>query len=105
MVTTNMDPSTADEGASAWTTIGNNYVTVAQGLGQATGSSEYGWQGMAADTARDFINGVAQWAGTAGQGAQLAGNRLAVQSEAAATAKYSVPTNPTEPPSGADVAH
>ncbi len=104
MVTTNMDPTTAGDGASGWTSIGNNYVTVAQGLGQATGSSEYGWQGTAADAARGFINGIAKWAGTAGQGAQLAGNRLAVQSEAASTAKNSVPTNPTEPPSGADIA-
>jgi hypothetical protein len=104
MVTTNMDPTTAGDGASAWTNIGNNYVTVAQGLTQAAGSSEYGWQGNAGDAARNFINGISQWAGTAGQGAQLAGNRLAVQSEAASTAKNSVPTNPTEPPTGSDVA-
>lgn len=103
MVATNMDPSAAGESASAWNDIGNDYVTVAQGLGQAANGSEYGWQGTAGDAARDFINGVSKWAGAAGQGAQLAGNRLAVQSEAASTAKNSMPTSPTEPPTSADI--
>ncbi|HJP78546.1 MAG TPA: hypothetical protein VJ914_29995 [Pseudonocardiaceae bacterium] len=104
MVTTNMDPTTAGEASSGWNGIGNSYVTVAQGLGQAAANSEYGWQGAAGDSARGFINGIAKWAGTAGQGAQLAGNRLGVQSEAAATAKNSVPTNPVEPPTAQDIA-
>ncbi|HEY4021846.1 MAG TPA: hypothetical protein VGM75_24390 [Pseudonocardiaceae bacterium] len=103
MVTTNMDPTTAGSAASTWTDLGNKYVTVAQDLGQSASGSEYGWQGAAGDSARNFINGVAKWTGTAGQGAQLAGNRLGVQSEAASAAKNSMPTNPTEPPTAADV--
>lgn len=103
MVATNMDPSAAGETASAWNDIGNDYVTVAQGLGHAANGSEYGWQGAAGDATRDFIGGVSKWAGAAGQGAQLAGNRLAVQSEAASTAKNSMPTSPTEPPTSADI--
>jgi hypothetical protein len=98
-----MDPTTAGSAASTWTDIGNKYVDVAQSLSQATSNSEYGWQGTAGDATRDFIRGIAKWAGTAGQGAQLAGNRLAVQSEAASTAKNSVPTSPTEPPTASDV--
>ncbi|HEX3783073.1 MAG TPA: hypothetical protein VHX38_25685 [Pseudonocardiaceae bacterium] len=104
MVTTNMDPVTAGDASTAWTSIGNSYVQVSQSLSQAVGNSEYGWQGSTGDATRDFMTGIAKWAGTAGQGAQLAGNRLAVQSEAATTAKNSVPTNPTEPPTGSDVA-
>ena len=103
MVSSNMDPTSAGDSASAWNGIGNDYVTVAQDLGQAVGGSEYGWEGDAGDAARGFIGGVSKWAGSAGQGAQLAGNRLAVQSEAASTAKNSMPTDPTEPPTAADV--
>jgi hypothetical protein len=102
MVNTNMDPAMIGEAGSVWNAMGNTYSAIAQSLGTATSSSESGWTGAAGDATRQFLSGMASFADVAGQGAQLAGNRLWMQSEAAQTAKNSMPT-PVEPPNAADV--
>ena len=102
MVTTNLDPGAVGELGAAWHSLGDTYTAVAQSLGAAVSSSESGWTGTAGDAARTFLTGMANWADLAGQGAQLAGNRTGMQSEAAQAARNSMPT-PVEPPTAADV--
>jgi hypothetical protein len=102
MVTTNIDPGAVGAAGAAWNTLGNTYARIAQDLGSAAGASESGWVGAAGDSARAFLAGMASWADTTAQGAQLAGNQLGMQSEAAQTAMNSMPT-PVEPPTADDV--
>ncbi|HEY3609242.1 MAG TPA: PPE domain-containing protein, partial [Pseudonocardiaceae bacterium] len=102
MVTTNIDPGAVGAAGAAWNTLGNTYARIAQDLGSVAGASESGWVGAAGDSARTFLAGMASWADTTAQGAQLAGNQLGMQSEAAQTAMHSMPT-PVEPPTAADV--
>ncbi len=102
MVTMNIDPGAVGAAGADWNTLGNTYARIAQDLGSVAGASESGWVGAAGDSARAFLAGMASWADTTAQGAQLAGNQLGMQSEAAQTAMNSMPT-PVEPPTAADV--
>jgi len=71
MVTTNIDPGAIGAAGAAWNTLGNTYARIAQDLGSAAGASESGWVGAAGDSARAFLAGMASWADTTAQGAQL----------------------------------
>jgi hypothetical protein len=102
MVTTNINPGAIGAAGAAYNSVGNTYARIAQDLGSAASSSESGWVGAAGDSARAFLAGMAKWADTTAQGAQLAGNQLGMQAEAAQTAMHSMPT-PVEPPTAAAV--
>jgi hypothetical protein len=102
MVTTNIDPGGLGEAGAAYNGVGNTYARLAQDLGSAASASESGWVGTAGDSVRAFLAGMAKWADTTAQGAQLAGNQLGMQADAAQTAMHSMPT-PVDPPSAADV--
>jgi hypothetical protein len=102
MVTTNIDPGAVGAAGADWNNLGNTYARIAQDLGSAAGASESGWAGAAGDATRTFLAGMARWADTTAQGAQLAGNQLGMQAEAAQTAMHSIP-RPVEPPTAADV--
>jgi len=102
MVTTNIDPGGLGEAGAAYNGVGNTYARLAQDLGSAASASESGWIGTAGDSVRAFLAGMAKWADTTAQGAQLAGNQLGMQADAAQTAMHSMPT-PIDPPSAADV--
>jgi hypothetical protein len=91
MVNDNMDPGTADQQGDAWTKIGNALVDLQTSLGKATEASKGAWQGEAAGAAQGYFSGVAQWSGDAAQAAQLTGNKLSAQQNAAETAKNSMP--------------
>jgi hypothetical protein len=91
MITDNMDPNTADQQGRAWTKIGNTLANLQSGLQKATDASQDAWQGVAADSARNYFAGVATWSGNAAQAAQLTGNSMAQQQEAASTAKSAMP--------------
>lgn len=91
MVTENMDPGTADAQGRSWTKIGNTLANLQSSLQNANSKSEIAWQGEAAGSARGYFAGVAKWSGDAAQAAQLTGNKLASQQQAAETAKNSMP--------------
>ncbi|MFI9813025.1 hypothetical protein [Saccharothrix variisporea] len=91
MVTDNMAPSTANEQGEAWTKIGNTLVDLQNNLTKATEASKGEWQGKAAEAAQGYFTNMAAWSGNAAQGAQLTGNKLYEQSQAADTAKSSMP--------------
>ncbi|GAA1357234.1 hypothetical protein [Saccharothrix algeriensis] len=91
MVTDNMAPSTADEQGEAWTKIGNTLVDLQDNLTKATEASKGAWQGAAASAAQGYFTDMAAWSGNAAQGAQLTGNKLYEQSQAAETAKSAMP--------------
>lgn len=91
MVTDNMAPSTANEQGEAWTKIGNTLAQLQNDLTSATNASKGAWQGQAAEAAQGYFANVATWSGNAAQGAQLTGNKLYAQSQAAETAKNSMP--------------
>ncbi|GAB2996348.1 hypothetical protein [Saccharothrix stipae] len=91
MVTTNMSPSTANEQGEAWTKIGNTLAELQSNLTSATAASKGAWQGAAAESAQGYFTNVAAWSGNAAQGAQLTGNKLYTQSQAAEQAKNAMP--------------
>ncbi|MBB5954626.1 hypothetical protein FHS29_001196 [Saccharothrix tamanrassetensis] len=91
MVTDNMAPGTADEQGEAWTKIGNTLVDLQNNLTKATEASKGAWQGNAAGAAQGYFTNMAVWSGNAAQGAQLTGNKLYEQSQAAGTAKTNMP--------------
>ncbi|CCH35406.1 hypothetical protein ABZ816_12445 [Actinosynnema sp. NPDC047251] len=91
MVTDNMAPSTANEQGEAWTKIGNTLVDLQNNLSKATEASKGAWQGNAASSAQGYFTNMATWSGDAAQGAQLTGNKLYEQSQAADTAKTAMP--------------
>ena len=91
MVNDNMDPKTADEQGDAWTKIGNALVDLQSNLTKATEASKDAWQGKAAGAAQGYFAGVAKWSGDAAQAAQLTGNKLSAQQNAAENAKNSMP--------------
>ncbi|NUT54331.1 MAG: hypothetical protein HOV94_44640, partial [Saccharothrix sp.] len=91
MVTENMAPSTANEQGEAWTKIGNTLAELQTNLTSATAASKGAWQGAAAESAQGYFTNVATWSGNAAQGAQLTGNKLYTQSQAAETAKNAMP--------------
>ncbi|MEU4769604.1 hypothetical protein AB0H12_40915 [Actinosynnema sp. NPDC023794] len=91
MVTTNMTPSTANEQGEAWTKLGNTLAELQSNLSSATAASKGAWQGAAAESAQGYFTNVATWSGNAAQGAQLTGNKLYAQSQAAESAKNAMP--------------
>ncbi|MEU4806665.1 hypothetical protein [Actinosynnema sp. NPDC023587] len=91
MVTDNMAPGSANEQGEAWTKIGNTLVDLQNNLNKATEASKDAWQGNAASSAQGYFTGMATWSGDAAQGAQLTGNKLFEQSQAADTAKTNMP--------------
>ncbi|RKT51525.1 hypothetical protein [Saccharothrix australiensis] len=91
MVTDNMSPSSANEQGEAWTKIGNTLVDLQNNLTKATEAGKGAWQGKAASAAQGYFTNMAAWSGNAAQGAQLTGNKLYQQSQAAETAKANMP--------------
>ncbi|WP_192909547.1 WXG100 family type VII secretion target [Gandjariella thermophila] len=91
MVTENMDPGHVHDVGRAWNDLGNTMVQFSQDLNTAIASSRQSWQGQAAEAAHGYLSTLGNWTGQTGQGMQLMGNRMAVQAEAASTAKNSMP--------------
>ncbi|WP_188316667.1 hypothetical protein [Solihabitans fulvus] len=91
MVNTNIDPTQVDGQGRSWNKLGNTMVNFQNEVSTAVSSSTTHWQGTAGDSARNYLTGLGTWTGSTGQGAQLIGNHMAAQQEAAATAKTSMP--------------
>lgn len=101
MVHNQADPATVNDQGQSFNEIGNALVDIAHELGNAVNTSQETWQGTAADAARGFSSTLSGWHGTTGQGAQLAANHMANQSEALQTARAAMPA-PIAMPTTAD---
>jgi hypothetical protein len=91
MVTENMDPGHVHDAGRAWNDLGNTMVQFSQDLNTAITSSRQSWQGQAAEAAHGYLSTLGNWTGQTGQGMQLMGNRMAIQADAASTAKNAMP--------------
>ncbi|WP_157734751.1 hypothetical protein [Actinopolyspora erythraea] len=90
MVTQGVEPGTVGELEAIWLELGNGLVEFNEEIAEAIDRSD-GWQGEAGDAARRFAAEVGRWAGAVGTNAQLAARNVVMQSDAAATAKNSMP--------------
>ncbi|MGH3517206.1 MAG: hypothetical protein ACRDQ7_07255, partial [Haloechinothrix sp.] len=77
--------------STPWTNLANAMAEFSDDLNTAVNKSKAVWQGEAADTAHGFSSSMSTWSESTGQRAQLASDRMVSQSEAAATAKNSMP--------------
>src|ERR1044072_997637 len=73
MVNDDADPKMVGEMSQYWGNAGNQMVNFQTDMAHAINSSQTDWQGSAANSARKFMADTANWVGTAGQSAQLAG--------------------------------
>ena len=91
MVTENAVPDDVGTAGDLWIDAGNAMIRFQEGVAAAINSSESDWQGSAGNAARNFMAGVGNWVGSAGQGAQLAGTQTNLQASALADAKRNMP--------------
>jgi hypothetical protein len=85
------DPGQVGNVAQSWTNIGSALEMVNQVLSTGAAAGANGWTGAAAEKALGFHTQVAQWTAVATQASYEAGGNVSSQSDAAATAKYSMP--------------
>ena len=91
MVNNDIDPGMVDKAGADWNAVGAALRGIGDRLAKASALTEQGWSGGAAEGARGFTSGVAKWSDTTAQGALLSSNNMATQSDAAGTAKGTVP--------------
>lgn len=91
MVNNDIDPGTVDAAGAAWNEVGVALRGIGDRLTTASAATEQAWSGSAAEGARGFNSGVAGWSETTAQGALLSSNNMATQSNAAGSAKSTVP--------------
>lgn len=90
-VHTNNDPTEAYALAREWTDLGNMMAENSRAMDAAIRSTESGWQGAAAEVAREATLKLATWGGDAAQTSQYMGTRIADQGLAAERAKSAMP--------------
>ncbi|MCP2166092.1 PPE-repeat protein [Goodfellowiella coeruleoviolacea] len=91
MVTDNVDVGVTDEVGRLWNTVGNRLVSLQDVISSAVNASADGWQGEAAEAARNFMSSLGPWVGSAGASAQLMGSRVSAQQEAVERAQNAMP--------------
>jgi hypothetical protein len=85
------DPSSGANQGNAWVEIGNALAELNGHLADAVKATIDGWQGSGGDAARAAVLGLAQWGGQSAQAAQFMGSQMSHQTDAASTAKNSMP--------------
>jgi hypothetical protein len=85
------DPGQVGNVAQSWTNMGSALEAVNQVLSTGAAAGANGWSGAAASKALGFHTQVAQWTAVATQASYEAGGNVSSQSDAASTAKYSMP--------------
>ena len=85
------DPEAVYGVSDKWVSLGNNMLESANTLHQQVAASSSGWQGEAAESARDAVSQLVGWGGSAGQTAQVMGRQLSQQGQVMATAKTNMP--------------
>jgi hypothetical protein len=87
----NNDPTAAYALAREWTDLGNVMADNSRAMDEAIRGTESGWQGTAAQSARESTLKLATWGGDAAQTSQYMGTRIAEQGLAAERAKAAMP--------------
>jgi hypothetical protein len=90
-VHTGNDPAEAYALAREWTDLGNMMAENSRAMDEAIRSTESGWQGVAAASARESTLKLATWGGDAAQTSQYMGTRIAEQGLTAERAKAAMP--------------
>ncbi|MGH3518512.1 MAG: hypothetical protein ACRDQ7_14060, partial [Haloechinothrix sp.] len=91
MVHVEMNPDDLDERGRAANAFGNWVQEVADETQRALRLDSAAWQGEAAEAAGSFMADSAAWLDNAGQSSYLISNQYSTQTEAAGTAKNSMP--------------
>jgi hypothetical protein len=90
-VHTNNDPAEAYALAREWTDLGNMMADNSRAMDEVIRGTESGWQGIAAQAARESTLKLATWGGDAAQTSQYMGTRIAEQGLTAERAKAAMP--------------
>lgn len=90
-VSTNLDSNQVGEVSRAYHELHTAFQDFAQQLKDAVSKSQHEWEGDAADQAHGYFSSLSTWADSNSQNAQLASEVMYQQSEAATTAKNSMP--------------
>ncbi|MBP2322984.1 hypothetical protein JOF56_003369 [Kibdelosporangium banguiense] len=85
------DPAEAYALAREWTDLGNMMADNSRAMDEIIRGTESGWQGVAAQAARESTLKLATWGGDAAQTSQYMGTRIAEQGLTAERAKASMP--------------
>lgn len=94
------DPRTSQSVADEWAKIGSGLLEAADSLKRASADSETGWTGEAADAMRARLGLIHQWSSRTGAQVTTASQGVARQSEAADTARRSMPEPVPYDPAG-----
>ncbi|CAM4186606.1 hypothetical protein KIPE111705_44175 [Kibdelosporangium persicum] len=87
----NNNPAEAYALAREWTDLGNTMAENSRAMDEVIRGTESGWQGAAAQMARESTLKLATWGGDAAQTSQYMGTRIADQGLAAERAKAAMP--------------
>jgi hypothetical protein len=87
----NNDPAEAYALAREWTDLGNMMADNSRAMDEVIRGTESGWQGIAAQAARESTLKLATWGGDAAQTSQYMGTRIAEQGLTAERAKAAMP--------------
>ncbi|RBM19274.1 hypothetical protein DI005_16455 [Prauserella sp. PE36] len=90
-VANGLDPQDVVEISDAYHELHTAFSEFATQLKEAVGKSQHEWEGAAADQAHGYFQSLSTWADGNSQNAQLASEVMYQQSEAATTAKNSMP--------------
>jgi hypothetical protein len=85
------EPSVVYGVSDKWISLGNNMLDSAVNLHQQVASTSSGWQGEAAESARNAVGQLVGWSGKAAQTAQFMGHQLNQQGQVMETAKNNMP--------------
>ncbi|HEY4457931.1 MAG TPA: PPE domain-containing protein [Pseudonocardiaceae bacterium] len=85
------EPSVVYGVSDKWISLGNNMLDSAMNLHQQVAATNTGWQGEAADSARNAVSQLVGWSGKAAQTAQFMGHQLNQQGQVMETAKNNMP--------------
>ncbi|MCP2164029.1 WXG100-like domain-containing protein [Goodfellowiella coeruleoviolacea] len=87
----NNDPGQIGQLASEWTSIGTEMADATRVMSEKLAATESGWQGEAAEAARDAIRQLIDWNGSAGQTAEAMGRAVNDQGLIVAAARMTMP--------------
>ncbi|NIJ14588.1 hypothetical protein FHU38_004989 [Saccharomonospora amisosensis] len=86
-----VDPAQVETYSDGYYDLHKLFQDLADALKESVGKSQQGWEGEAADQAHNYFTGLSTWADGNSQNAQLASDIIHQESEAASTARNSMP--------------
>ncbi|WP_199430867.1 PPE domain-containing protein [Qaidamihabitans albus] len=94
MATSGLDLEGATDVAAGWSRLGNELEDVGRELRQAIEAAADGWQGAAADQARDTVNRLAGWTEETADGSNAVSGCVSEQAALASRAQRGMPEPP-----------